>query len=198
MGITKKTYQLSLCSISVGKHARCSTRPIFRGLKHKNFTFACYTGNYQVQLCTKKKKKGHGMSLKLLTKLDMLYFMFIDFSSHFSCNHLPVAQCTLQPHFSLILVGSFDTPAASVTKQTYFPSLLYFHEEIMLAMNVPPSIPKTKPERRDLMLKEVEKFAGWGVDKSLANVKMNWMDRIYLSVSNYVDRVVRFLRIDKL
>ncbi|XP_068740898.1 large ribosomal subunit protein uL24m-like [Montipora capricornis] len=95
-------------------------------------------------------------------------------------------------------VGSFDTPAASVTKQTYFPSLLYFHEEIMLAMNVPPSIPKTKPERRDLMLKEVEKFAGWGVDKSLANVKMNWMDRIYLSVSDYVDRVVRFLRIDKL
>lgn len=95
-------------------------------------------------------------------------------------------------------VGPFDTPAAAVTKQTYFPSLLYFHEEVMLAMNVSASIPKTKPERRDLMLKEVETFAGWGSDKSVANIKLGWMDRIYLFATHYTDKIVRFLRIDKL
>ena len=51
-----------------------------------------------------------------------------------------------------------------MTKQTYLPSLLYFHEEIMRAMNVPPSVPKTRPDRRDLMIKEVEKAANWGGD----------------------------------
>lgn len=65
-------------------------------------------------------------------------------------------------------------------------------------MNVFSLILKIKFERRDLMLKEVEKFVGWGVDKFLVNVKMNWMDRIYFLVSDYVDRVVRFFRIDKL
>ena len=68
----------------------------------------------------------------------------------------------------------------------------------MHAMNVPPSVPKTKPDRRDLMLKEVENAAGWGMDKRLANVKLSWVDRVYFSVNHYADKIVRFLRLDKL
>lgn len=95
--------------------------------------------------------------------------------------------------------GPLDTPSAAVTKQTYLPSLLYFHEEIMRAMNVPPSVPKTRPDRRDLMIKEVEKAANWGGDdKSLAHVNIGWMDRIYFSMNHYADKIVKFLRIDKL
>lgn len=97
-----------------------------------------------------------------------------------------------------VKLGPSDTDSSAVTKQTYFPSLLYFHEEIMHALNVPSSIPKTKPDRRDLMMKEVEKAANWGMDKSLANIKIGWVDRIYLSINHYTDKIVRFLRIDKL
>lgn len=68
----------------------------------------------------------------------------------------------------------------------------------MHAMNVPPSVPKTKPDRRDLMLKEVENAAGWGMNKRLANVKLSWVDRVYFSVNHYADKIVRFLRLDKL
>ena len=100
--------------------------------------------------------------------------------------------------FFSFVEGLFDTPSSAVSKQTYFPSLLYFHEEIMHAMNVPPSVPKTKPDRRDLMLKEVENAAGWGMDKRLANVKLSWVDRVYFSVNHYADKIVRFLRLDKL
>ena len=101
--------------------------------------------------------------------------------------------------FSSFLDGPLDTPSSAVTKQTYLPSLLYFHEEIMCAMNVPPSVPKTRPDRRDLMIKEVEKAANWGGDdKSLAHVNIGWMDRIYFSMNHYADKIVKFLRIDKL
>lgn len=100
--------------------------------------------------------------------------------------------------FIAFVDGPSDTPSSAVSKQTYFPSLLYFHEEIMHTMNVPPSVPKTKPDRRDLMLKEVEKSANWGVDKSLANVKIGWIDRMYFSVNHYADKIMRFLRLDKL
>ena len=68
----------------------------------------------------------------------------------------------------------------------------------MHAMNVPASIPKTKADRRDLMIKEVEKSAGWGTDKSLANVQIGWIDKMYFSINHYADKIVRFLRIDRL
>ena len=68
----------------------------------------------------------------------------------------------------------------------------------MHAMNVPASIPKTKADRRDLMIKEVEKSAGWRTDKSLANVQIGWIDRMYFSINHYADKIVRFLRIDRL
>ena len=69
----------------------------------------------------------------------------------------------------------------------------------MCAMNVPPSVPKTRPDRRDLMIKEVEKTVNWGGDdKSLANVNIGWMDRMYFSMNHYADKIVKFLRIDKL
>lgn len=67
----------------------------------------------------------------------------------------------------------------------------------MHALKVPPTILKTEPDRRDLMMKEVQKAANWDLDKT-ANIKLGLMDRIYFSVSNYADRLIRFLRIDKL
>ena len=49
------------------------------------------------------------------------------------------------------------------------------------------------------MIKEVEKAANWGGDdKSLAHVNIGWMDRVYFSMNHYADKIVKFLRIDKL
>lgn len=93
--------------------------------------------------------------------------------------------------------GEFDTPSSAVTNHTYIPSLLYFHEEIMHALKVTPTIPKTEPERRDLMMKEIEKATNWDVDKS-AQVELGLMDRIYFSFSHYATKIGQFLRIDKL
>ena len=97
----------------------------------------------------------------------------------------------------LCVDGASDTPSSAVTKQTYFPSLLYFHEEIMHTLNVTPTIPKTEPDRRDLMIKEVEKASNWSFDKN-ANVNLSLVDRITFSISYYGDKIIRFLRIDKL
>jgi hypothetical protein len=52
--------------------------------------------------------------------------------------------------------GPQDTVAASATRSTYLPSLLHFHEEIMLLHNIKPSVPKSKPSLRDLIIKELQ------------------------------------------
>ena len=52
--------------------------------------------------------------------------------------------------------GEFDTKGDIIQEYTYMPSLLLFHEEIMMEMNIPMSVPKTQPERRDLIMKEIE------------------------------------------
>jgi len=52
--------------------------------------------------------------------------------------------------------GDLDTKNDVVQQYTYMPSLLLFHEEIMLERNIPMSIPKTQPERRDLIMRELE------------------------------------------
>ena len=57
---------------------------------------------------------------------------------------------------SVLKDGPQDTVATSATRSTYLPSLLYFHEEIMLLHGIKPSVPKTKPSRRDLILKELQ------------------------------------------
>lgn len=93
--------------------------------------------------------------------------------------------------------GDFDTPSSAVTKQTYLPSLLYFHEEIMHALNVTPTIPKKEPDRRDLMMKEIEKAANWDVEKK-ADGKRSLMDKMYFSFTYYTYKIRQFLRIDKL
>lgn len=53
-------------------------------------------------------------------------------------------------------VGKLDTETDVVKRHTYIPSLLLFHEEIMKEMNIPMTLPKTKLERRDLIMKEIE------------------------------------------
>ena len=93
--------------------------------------------------------------------------------------------------------GAFDTPSSAVTKQTYLPSLLYFHEEIMHALNVTPTIPKTEPDRRDLMMKEIAKATNWDVDKSAVD-KRSLIDKMYFSFTYYAYKIRQFLRIDKL
>lgn len=93
--------------------------------------------------------------------------------------------------------GDFDTPSSAVTKQTYMPSLLYFHEEIMHALNVAPTIPKTEPDRRDLMMKEIAKATNFDVDKR-ADGERSLIDKMYFSFTYYTYKVRQFLRIDKL
>lgn len=67
----------------------------------------------------------------------------------------------------------------------------------MHALNVTPTIPKTEPDRRDLMMKEIEKAANWDVDKS-ASDEFGLMDKIHVSFSYYAYKIRQFLRIDKL
>jgi len=55
----------------------------------------------------------------------------------------------------LVVDGDSDTKAEDVQECTYIPSLLLFHEEIMMEMNIPMSVSKTSPERRDLIMKEI-------------------------------------------
>jgi len=52
--------------------------------------------------------------------------------------------------------GENDTSADVVTAQTYIPSLLLFHEEVMKEMNIPMSVKKQGLERRDLIMQEIE------------------------------------------
>jgi len=52
--------------------------------------------------------------------------------------------------------GSYDTTEVEVKHNTYVPSLLYFHEEILLSMNKKPTIPKKKPEKRDLIFQHIK------------------------------------------
>ena len=93
--------------------------------------------------------------------------------------------------------GDFDTPSSAVTKQTYLPSLLYFHEEIMHALNVTPTVPKKEPDRRDLMMKEIEKAANWDVAKK-TDGERSLMDKMYFTFTYYSYKIKQFLRIDKL
>ena len=67
----------------------------------------------------------------------------------------------------------------------------------MQALKVTPTIPKTEPDRRDLMIKEIEKAANWDLEKT-AKVELGFMDRLYFSFSYYASKIVQFLRIDKL
>ena len=55
--------------------------------------------------------------------------------------------------------GEHDTIAKDVSKKTYLPSMLLFHEEIMQTMNVKPTIPKTEPDPRDIIMQNIAKDA---------------------------------------
>eukprot|EP00795_Rhopilema_esculentum_P006418 gene6418-11859_t len=52
-----------------------------------------------------------------------------------------------------------DTKPEDASKDTYIPSLLLFHEEIMKTHNVQPTIPKTEAEPRDLIMENIRKDA---------------------------------------
>ena len=52
--------------------------------------------------------------------------------------------------------GPLDTSPECASRSTYVPSLLHFHEEIMLIQGIKPSFPKRKPSLRDIIIKELE------------------------------------------
>jgi len=55
-----------------------------------------------------------------------------------------------------IPTGPLDTKEDVASAHTHIPSMLLFHEEIMLEMGIPMSVPKGGPERRDMVMKEIE------------------------------------------
>jgi len=57
---------------------------------------------------------------------------------------------------SAVKEGDQDTVADVVTQYTYVPSMLLFHEEIMREHGVKMSMPKTEPDRRDLIFQELK------------------------------------------
>ena len=67
----------------------------------------------------------------------------------------------------------------------------------MHILKVPPSVSKTKPDRRDLMMKEIEKAANWSIDKTVDS-KLSLVDRLVISMYQYRDKVKTLLRLDKL
>lgn len=78
--------------------------------------------------------------------------------------------------------GSYDTPAADAQKTTYTPSLLQFHEEIMLSLNVKPTVVKTELDKRDLIFKHLEQEAKQDSEQ-LAVVQQ---PGLYLSLTVYL------------
>ena len=86
--------------------------------------------------------------------------------------------------------GDFDTSADVVSRATYIPSLLYFHEEILCLLGIKPTVPKHGPVRRDLMMKEIEKASGWTADTGpVDQIQLGLYDKIYLSTWNVIDTV---------
>lgn len=71
----------------------------------------------------------------------------------------PPAERTDWKSRSAVKEGDNDTKSDVVQQYTYVPSLLLFHEEIMLEMNIPMSKPKQGPERRDLIFEEIKNDA---------------------------------------
>lgn len=51
--------------------------------------------------------------------------------------------------------GDRDTPAEVMQQHTYIPTILRFHEEVMLENNIPFTVPKTAPDRRDFIMQEL-------------------------------------------
>ena len=77
-----------------------------------------------------------------------------------------------------------------MSKPTYVPSLLYFHEEILSLVGIKPTIAKTGPERRDLMMKEIENASGWSTDETAVDqTQLGLYDKVYLSTRNTIDRM---------
>lgn len=68
----------------------------------------------------------------------------------------PIFEHKYYKRMTAIPVGPGDTKEDIATSHTHIPSMLLFHEEIMLEMGIPMSVEKRAPERRDLVMKEIE------------------------------------------
>jgi len=91
--------------------------------------------------------------------------------------------------------GDQDTKANIMSVQTYIPSLLFFHEEIMLEYGIPMSVPKTKPERRDLIFEELRREVESADEQhrleSAEGSGPGMLSRAYSSVTGLASKVFR-------
>lgn len=87
--------------------------------------------------------------------------------------------------------GDYDTSSDAVAKATYVPSLLYFHEEILCSLKLMTTVRKTGAERRDHMMREIEKACDWTPQKQsdLEQIQLGLYDRVYLSAWKAVETV---------
>ena len=65
----------------------------------------------------------------------------------------------------------------------------------MQTLNVKPTVPKTEPDRRDLMMREIEKASGWSVDKKeLQTEQLSLYYKAYLSFLSFTHRITNPFR----
>lgn len=102
----------------------------------------------------------------------------------FNCVHSIFSYCLPD--------GDYDTVPSAVNSVTYVPSLLHFHEEIMSTLNIKPTIPKMEPDRRDIIMNEIEKASNWDIQKSdIGDTKLGMYDRAVLFFMGVKNRFSR-------
>ena len=96
--------------------------------------------------------------------------------------------------YKRFLDGPQDTSAANATRSTYLPSLLHFHEEIMILNNIKPSVPKTKLSLRDIIIKELEEKQPGGTDLTESIPEPGIFMTIYARLQGFLGQLPFFRR----
>ena len=86
--------------------------------------------------------------------------------------------------------GEFDTKSQDASQYTYVPSLLLFHEEIMKTHNIPPTIPKTEKDSRDIIMEKIKLDAG----KQTSLVEGNGQPPFYMTALVFVRNLAENLK----
>eukprot|EP00794_Sanderia_malayensis_P009586 gene9586-10573_t len=88
--------------------------------------------------------------------------------------------------------GEFDTLVSDASKETFVPSMLLFHEEIMKTMDVKPTIPKTEPDVRDVIMAEIKKDAL--TQPSSVETKLSETPPLYMTMAFYLRNTLESLK----
>ncbi len=97
-------------------------------------------------------------------------------------------------YLNLLLVEENDTLPAEASKETYIPSVLLFHEEIMKIMNVKPTIPKTEKDARDIIMEEIKKDALSQKSSTAAVTELSEKPPLYMTMTFYARNLVENLK----